>query len=230
MSDPDNSTTINALGSIFQNLPQAVTLRLAQLLQTRKFTKGEFIYMQDAEPQAVYIVTQGRVKINRVAKTGYETILCMRGPGDIFCPVPILDQGSQLGTAIAVTEVELLWGLKDRFYQLCEEYPELLAVVQRDCLHEVRRLMERFETRAFLSVEQRLAHALLEENKRRIRQGQPGNEVRIKQEDLAGLIGCSRESVSRSLGELEKQGILSVFRGRLVLHDLNKLAQICRQQ
>jgi CRP/FNR family transcriptional regulator len=226
MPDPDTSTQIDSLGSIFQQLSPEIKTRLGQLLQTRRFEKGQFIYLQDAEPQAIYIVTKGRVKINRVARHGYETILCMRGPGDIFCPVPILDHGSQLGTAIAVTNVELLWGPKDRFYQLCEEYPELLAVVQRDCLHEVRRLMERFETRAFLSVEERLAHALLEERKRRIRQGQSGDELRIMQEDLAGLIGSSRESVSRSLGEFEKRGILSVYRGRLVLHNPDKLAHI----
>jgi CRP/FNR family transcriptional regulator len=230
MPDPGTLQKIDSLGSIFQQLPQAVKSRLDQLLQTRQFKKGQRIYLQDAEPQAVYIVTQGQVKINRVTKTGYETILCIRGPGDIFCPVPILDHGSQLGTAIAVTDVELLWGPKDRFYHLCEEYPELLAVVQRDCLHEVRRLMERLEARAFLSVEERLAYALLEESKQRVRQGEPGKELRIMQEDLAALIGSSRESVSRSLGAFEKQGILSIYRGRLVLHDLGKLAQICRRQ
>ena len=154
----------------------------------------------------------------------------MRGPGDVFCPVPILDQGSQLGTAIAVTDVSLLWGPRGRFYQLCEEHPELLAVVQRDCLHEVRRLMQHFEARASLKVEQRLAQALLEEIRRHGSPGQTGTELRIKQEDLAGLIGCSRESVSRSLGEFEKQGILSVYRGRLELYDLDLLAQIYRDE
>ena len=65
MPEPLLPTQLDALGSIFQHLPETVKQRLCEMLQARQFTKGQFIYLQDAEPQAIYIVSDGRVKINR---------------------------------------------------------------------------------------------------------------------------------------------------------------------
>ena len=230
MPEPPSITKLDILASNFEQLPTEVKQPLSELLQVRLFTKGQSIFLQDDQPEAIYIVSQGRVKINRVALAGNETILCMRSPGDIFCPVPILDDGNQLGTAIAVTDVELLWGSRKGFYQLCESYPELLVIVQRDCLHEVRRLMQRFEERASLKVEERLALVLLKRSQRLPGRVGPKATLQITHEDLAGWIGSSRESVSRCLVDFEKQGILKIFRGRLEIHALNKLTQICSQE
>ena len=194
MPETPFTTKLDILGSNFEQLPIEVKQPLSELLQVRQIAKGQLIFLQDAVPEAIYIVSEGRVKINRVALTGTETILCMRGQGDIFCPVPILDEGNQLGTAIAVTDVELLWGSRERFYQLCENHPELLVVVHRDCLHEVRGLMQRFESRASLKGEQRLAQALLKRSQRLHSQDGPEATLQITHEDLAGWIGSSRES------------------------------------
>lgn len=221
MSSIDSFRTIADLSSKTRE-------ELKSILRTRSFLAGESIFLQDEPSRAIYIIASGRVKIVRVNLDGNESILCVRGPGDFFCPVPLLDLGNQLGTAVAMTDVELWWVDKDDFHALCQKRPELLAMVQGDCLFEVRRLVNRLEFFAYRSIKERLAKALLEVSKHQQVHGNAGDELHLTQSELAGLVGAARESVSRVLSKLEREGVVSLRRGRVIIRNreqLRKLAQ-----
>lgn len=81
--------------------------------------------------------------------------------------MPLLDGGGHLGRAVAITDVTLFSVERNEFMQLCQESPELLSVVQGDCLFEVRHLLNRLETFTFRNVRERLAITLLNETRRR---------------------------------------------------------------
>ncbi len=208
-----------------EQLPPDVADRLKKLLRVRTYVAGESIFLQDADPRAVYLVASGRVKVMRVTKEGYESILCVRGPGDYFCPVPLLDKGTHLGTAVAINDVTVFECEQEEFCRICHVSPELTGVVQKDCLSEVRHLLNRFEAFAFRSVRERLALALIEERNRQVNDP-PQNEIRLKQQELASLIGASRESVSRILNQLERENIVTLKRGRVILHNLEKIRKL----
>ncbi len=210
----------------FSNLPPEIETRLRNALNVRNFSAGESIFLQGSSANAVYLVASGRVKIERVTPEGYESILCMRGSGDYFCPVPLLDGGGQLGRAVAVSEVTLFWVERQKFMDLCHESPELLSVVQGDCLFEVRRLLNRLEAFAFRSVQERLAITLLTETRRRGTNEAPATRLDITQQDLAGLVGASRESVSRTLKQMQQQGILTTNRGRIMIENRSQLENL----
>lgn len=207
-------------------LAEETATQLKQVLQFKTFDKGESIFIQGASSEAIYFIVEGRIKISRVTYDGNEIILCMRTSGDIFCPVPVLDTGKQLGSAIAMTDGTLYWVEKDVFTELCAKYPDLLALVQGDCLFEVRRLLGRMESYAYRSIRERLAQALLEVMEHKENQDILGNTIRMKQADLAGIVGSSRESVSRTLSQFEDQGILKTSRGHIQIIDKEKLALI----
>ena len=118
---------------------------------------------------------------------GFESVLCVRRPGEYFCPVSVLDRGPQLGTAEAMGEVVLLEADRSEFNALCEENPELLAMVQGTCIGEVRTLMQRVEAFAFRNVRERLAMTILEESHRQRDNGKAADEIRITQQELAGI-------------------------------------------
>lgn len=209
----------------FANLPPAVEGRLRAALKVQSYAPGEQIFRQDERPEAVYLVASGRVKVVRVTPEGYESILCVRGPGDYFCPVPLLDKGNHLGTAVAISPVTLFAVERGEFCRLCQISPELLAVVQGDCLSEVRQLLNRLEAFAFRSVRERVAIALLDEGRHQLGSNRTG-ELHLTQQELAGLVGASRESVSRSLKQLEHKGVVSLKRGRIRLRDWQQLERI----
>lgn len=210
---------------VFARLPQDIEAALRESVQINTYSQGEAVYLQGDPAEAAYLIADGRIKIVRVTTEGYESVLCMRGPGDYFCPVPLLDGGPQLGMAIAVTNVTLLTIERDRFCELCERSADLKAMVQGDCLGKVRRMLNRLEAFAFRSVQERVAIALLEEEQnQRSYTALPG-EVRLTQQELAGLVGASRERVSKVLKELEQEGFIVQNRGRIRILDPEKLRQ-----
>ena len=213
----------------FSNLPPGVEADLRKTLRVSSYAAGESIFLQGAEPEATYLVASGRVKIVRVTKEGYESILCVRGAGDYFCPVPLLDGGSHLGAAVAMTDVTLFWIEKNEFKTLCQESPELLNLVQGDCLAEVRHLLNRLEAFAFKNVRERIAIALLNETRKQAENPSGHYDIRMTQQDLAGLVGASRESVSRGLKKLEGEGVLMLSRGRISILDCDRLEKFSGQ-
>lgn len=210
----------------FANLPPEVEYELRSLLKVRTFSSGETIFMQDEPPDALYLVASGRVKVIRVTQEGYESILCVRGPGDYFCPVPLLDKGNHLGSAVAMTAITLFPIDRDRFNNLCQSSPELLASVQSDCLSEVRNLLNRLESFAFRQVRERLAYTLVNEIRRQENLNAKTKELHLTQQELASLVGATRESVSRNLTKLEQEGVLQLGRGRITILDWRQLVKL----
>jgi len=214
----------------FTNLPPEVESKLREQLNVRTFSAGEAIFLQGDPPNAIYLVASGRIKVVRVTPEGYESVLCVRGPGDYLCPVPLLDGGEHLGSALAMTSVTIFWVERKAFLALCQESTELLSVVQGDCLSEVRRLLNRLEAFAFRSVQERLAIALLNEWGHPKAPTSGANEIKLTQRELAGLIGASRESVSRVLRQLEKKGIVTLGRGKVTIKDLERIHKIAGEK
>lgn len=210
---------------LFRHLDPVVQSRLEGLAKVRTCRAGERVFLQGDSPSAFYIIASGRVKVVRVTREGDENILCVRGPGEHFCPVPLLDAGSQLGTAVAMTDLTLLVISSSDFIDLCGEYPELLALVQGDCLAEVRRLLHRLEGVTFRSVGQRVAQALLTMSQPGSRRA-PVMSLFLTHQELGALVGASRESVSRVLRGLEQQGIVHLERGQITILDWERLQKI----
>jgi CRP/FNR family transcriptional regulator len=195
-------------------------------LVEKEFKAGDSFFHQGDESEGIYFITEGRVKIARVSLDGQESVLCVRGPGNLFCPVPTLDKGEHLGTAIALTDGRLQWAPQEIVIERCAKHPDLLAYIQADCLHEVRQLLVRMENFAYRSIRERLAYTLLDIRERQIAQGESDDVLSLTQQELAGLIGASRESVSRTLSAFEHAGILKTRRGGVVILDPEKLRLI----
>lgn len=210
-----------------RSLPPTVLQRLRALLHERVVESGQTVFHQDHPSDAIYWLLEGRVKITRVTPEGYESVLCVRNTGESFCPVAALDGGPQLGTAFALGRTRLAWIDRKAFHELCREHPELAAIVQGACLLEVRSLMHRLETFAFRNVEQRLALVLLSEM-RRASEAKPPVELRLTRQELAGLAGTTRESVSRALQRLQRAGVVQARRGSVVVVDPDHLRRLVR--
>jgi len=203
--------------------------KLQSITQKKSFTAGEQIFPQGAPPSAIFFVVSGQVKVARITPDGQEIILCMPGPGDSFCPITVLDGGPQLGVAQAVTDTKVLRVDSRQFLALCRERPQLQAAVQQACLGEVRRLVQRMELLSFRTLRQRLS-TVLRHTIRRQRSGpcQPA-EIRITQQELAQLAGGSRESTSRLLAMWQREGIVSLSRGRVTILNPDRLESMSRE-
>jgi len=216
----------NDVFGAFSHLRPELKDKLKLLFEQHRYSPRQVIFLQGDPTESVYFVAQGQIKMTRVAKGGFESVLCVRRPGEYFCPVSVLDQGPQLGTAEAMCEVVLLEADRVEFNALCEENPELLAMVQGTCIGEVRTLMQRVEAFAFRNIPERLAMTILEESHRQRSNGKPADEIRITQQELAGLVGASRESISRTMTRMEEDGMVRAGRGRIQIIDRQQLSEL----
>ncbi len=206
---------------LFSSFSPTLQAKLRPLVRVRRFNAGEIIFLQEDPCEAIYFVEEGRVKITRVSPDGEETILCIRHPGEYFCPVPLLDGKGYLGTAFALTPVTLLSLDRQAFLELAKEHPELLIIVQVDCLQEVRYLLHRLEAFSHRSVRERVITGLLDALRPR---PEERAVVWLTHQELANLIGASRENVSRILKELENEGLVKLYRGKIEILNVKQLS------
>ncbi len=98
----------NDVFSAFSHLRPELKADLKLLFEEHHYSPGQEVFLQGDPTESVYMVAEGQVKVTRVAREGFESVLCVRRPGEYFCPVSVIDRGPQLGTAEAMGEVVLL--------------------------------------------------------------------------------------------------------------------------
>ncbi|MGE5139141.1 MAG: Crp/Fnr family transcriptional regulator [Rudaea sp.] len=207
-------------------LPAAGREKLERLLHDRTCSPGERIFAQDAVPEGIYFLAEGSVKIVRLTSEGHETVLCVRGPGEYFCPLTVLDGQGQLGSAIAMTPVRLLWAERAEFYELASEHEEIKELLSSACLAEIRHLVSRLETSTFERIQAKVIHALLAAVPKS--GWTKPHQIRLTHQEIAGLAGTTRESASRVLSHLESEGLVRLARGRITIYDVDKLEKAHR--
>src|SRR5918994_4255179 len=170
--------------------------------------RGEVLFREGDEGDRVYVVIRGKVKLGRTALDGRENLLALLGPGQMFGELSLFDPGPRSATATAVTDVTLLGlGHADLLPWLTGR-PEVGRGLLLQLASRLRRSNDTLADLVFSDVPGRVAKALLELS---MRFGAPAAEgIRVAhdltQEELAQLVGASRETVSKALADFVQRG------------------------
>ena len=220
----------DALGAcrLFDRLDPPALVVVVDALRARRFRRGEVIFHVGDPGDSLIIVANGSVKIMVPADLGTEpAILTTIRPGGFFGELALLDGGPRSATAVAVDAVEALILQRTAFVRLVDEQPSIRHALLAALATEIRRLTAQVEDLHFLDLPGRLARHLLREIA-----GEggalPDGEARVPwpytQGELAGMIGGSRQSVNRLLGDFVNQGLLRFEGDDLVIPDPRRLA------
>ncbi|MBU0494788.1 MAG: Crp/Fnr family transcriptional regulator [Chloroflexi bacterium] len=219
---------------LFSGLSEAELVRLAGDTQQQRFAAGQAIFCQGDPGRTVYIVQAGRVRIyvHGDATRGQEVSMMIYGPGDIFGEMALVDRQPRSATAEAMEDVSLLVIRDDDFtrhlqhsHQLALNLMVLLSTRLRDTTQAV-------ESLATLDVTHRLVKRLLYLADQHGIVTREGIRIqgRLTQQDLASLISTSRESANRALRDLERQGLIAMNAGRIIILKPHELAQLVAGQ
>jgi CRP/FNR family transcriptional regulator, cyclic AMP receptor protein len=211
---------------LFRELDADALDALAGLARIRRCAPGEHIVQQDHPANAVYVIVSGRASVSVAARDGRSLTLREIGPSEIIGEVSLLDGGLPSATVTALTKTELVWVDHRSFMGLLEKRPKIATALLAVLASRLRRLTSWADDLAGLPLSARVAKCLVsllalhgqQVGRSRIRIAQ-----RFSQEDLASMVGATRESINKHLGRFEKQGILAKERGHLVVIDLPKL-------
>ncbi|HXB63573.1 MAG TPA: Crp/Fnr family transcriptional regulator [Solirubrobacteraceae bacterium] len=225
MRAPSAAEVVELLARVpmFSTLEAADLEHIAQLAVPRGYEAGQVVFREGDHSDTCYVVRGGHARAVREHGDGRTITLATFGPGDFFGELALFEDERRSATVEVLESTALLALLGPDMRRLLSDRPQIATRLLVALARRLRETNERLARRSFQTVQSRVAAALsdLVEQASAAPPGESGRDVQIwaTQADLAKLAGSSRESASRFLAVLERAGVISQGRGRLVVHD-----------
>jgi CRP-like cAMP-binding protein len=205
----------------FAELSEDELGRVAEVTVPRRFESGEAVFREGDDSSTCYIVRSGRARAIRQHADGRSITLANFGPGDIFGELAMFDDEKRSATVEAIDETEVIAILAADMRRLLHQHPDIAVKLISALGSRLRETNERLTRQSFQTVQSRVASVLSSLVAQARREGTETSDVLISstQAELAQLAGSSRESASRFLAVLERAGIITQGRGKLIVHD-----------
>jgi len=227
MAGTGSAEVVELLGRVpvFSTLVRGDLERIAELAVPRMFEPGHVVFREGDASDTCYIVREGSARAVHEHRDGRTITLATFGPGDIFGELAMFEDELRSATVEAIKPTSVVAVLGPDMRRLMTEHPEISTRLVIALGRRLREANERLSRQSFQTVQSRVAVVLSELVAQA--DGGSGDDVLVTatQSDLAQLAGSSRESASRFLAVLERAGVISQGRGRLVVHDPEALKQ-----
>ena len=202
---------------LFSSLPEE-QLRMLTTVVTRKSAPRSTTIMAGGDPtDSLYIVLSGRLKVMMSDAEGKEVILSILGPGEFFGEMGLIDDEPRSATVVTIEPCELLSIAKRDFKKCLAENFEMAQAVMRGLVKRLREADRKIGSLALLDVYGRVARLLLD-----MSENVDGERIvtkRLPKQDIAKMIGASREMVSRVMKDLQTGGYIEMRGSTIVLRD-----------
>jgi len=213
-----------AKAPMFSDIGENAQRLLAERAIATTYRKGQLIFQEGEQGDAVYIVVEGTVKISVVSPDGDEMLLTTLTPFDTFGELALLDGGPRSASAEALQETRVLSISREAFWVVLEADRKFVEKMFMSLGALLRRLTQRAADFVFLDLHGRVAKLLVDLAGDK---SQPGDEVsldlQLTQSDLASMVGGSRQSVNQILRSFEDRGYLEISGRHIVLKSLEAL-------
>ena len=211
------STAVLKTVPLFTSFPED-QLRMLTTMVARKSAPRSTTIMAGGDPNdSLYIVLSGRLKVMMSDSEGKEVILTILGPGEFFGEMGLIDDEPRSATVITIEPCELLSITKRDFKKCLAENFEMAMAVMRSLVKRLREADRKIGSLALLDVYGRVARLLLD-----MAENVDGEKVvtkRLPKQDIAKMIGASREMVSRVMKDLQTGGYIEMRGSTIVLRD-----------
>ena len=202
---------------LFSVLPENQLALLTGVVSRKSFPRGTTIIAAGDVTDSLYVVISGRLKVMISDDEGREVILAILGPNEFFGEMGLIDDAPRSASVVALEACELLSLSKRDFRRCLAENFEMAMTVMRGLVTRLREADQKIGSLALMDVYGRVAHLLLE-----MAETVDGRKVvtkKLAKQDIAKMIGASREMVSRVMKDLQSGGYIEVRPGSIFLHD-----------
>ena len=194
--------------SIFSELAPEETEKLTQLSTTRTYPANTILVSEGDNTDSLYVVLEGEVKVFASDEQGKEIILNILGPSEYFGELALLDDESRSASVKTMKSTKVLVITKNDFKNSLTTDSEMAYNLIKALIRQVRGLTGNVKSLAFLDVYGRVARMLLD-NAKNV-DGQMIIEQKLTHQDIADMVGASREMVSRILKDLVNGGYITI--------------------
>jgi len=202
--------------------------RLLAQAQQHRFSAGTVLTREGAPGEGLFVTVSGLIKVFKTSVQGREQVLRYAPPGSSFNEVTALDGGPNPTSALAVVETEVTVISPQLMKEWLRTDPRVSLAIIDSFTGLYRHLMELVEDLSFRNISDRVARVLLQSVAPHAGMGAGADLTRrLTQEEIAEMIGSTREVVARALRGLEDAGTITVDRGTIILLDRNHLESGC---
>ncbi len=215
---------------LFSALDDEATAALRSSLGTVKLRRGEVLFHEGDSGDKLYIVADGKVKLGRTSADGRENLLAILGPGQMFGELSLFDPGPRSATVTAVTDTSFFSLSHDDLLKWLDGRPIVARGLLSQLAARLRKSNDVVADLVFSDVPGRVAKALLDLSTRFGEQVDEGIRVAhdLTQEELAQLVGASRETVNKALADFQQRGWIRHEARAVVLLDVDRLSRRAR--
>ncbi len=215
---------------IFQGVEPAIAESLADTLEPVDFPRAHVIFNEGEIGDRLYIISTGKVKIGRKSPDGRENLLAVMGPSDMFGELSVFDPGPRTSSATTVTEVRAATMDRPALREWITKYPEIAEQLLRVIARRLRRTNNMLADLIFTDVPGRVAKSLLQLAQRF--GSNEGGMLRVThdltQEEIAQLVGASRETVNKALADFAHRGWLRLEGKSVLILEPERMARRAR--
>jgi CRP/FNR family transcriptional regulator len=215
---------------LFAALDDEAASTLMQSMAQRHLERGDVLFHEGDQGDRLYVIGEGKIKLGRRSSDGRENLVAILGPGEMFGELSLFDPGPRTMTATAVAETQLMGIGHDDLSGLLAGRPEVAKVLLGALAKRLRRTNENLADLVFTDVPGRVAKALLDLSSRFGRPVEDGILVShdLTQEELAQLVGASRETVNKALADFASRGWLRLEARAVLIQDVERLRRRAR--
>ncbi len=192
--------------------------------------RGKALFHEGEPGDRLYVVVNGKIKLGRTSPDGRENLVTVLGPGEMFGELSLFDPGPRSLTATAVSDTRLLGLGHTDLQAVLNSRPEVARPLLQALARRLRRTNDTLADMVFSDVPGRVAKALLDLSRRFGRQTDQGVLVahELTQEELAQLVGASRETVNKALADFATRGWIRLEARAVCLLDVERLQRRSR--
>ncbi|MDZ7578624.1 MAG: Crp/Fnr family transcriptional regulator [Candidatus Nanopelagicales bacterium] len=209
--------------------PEAAAALRAATREVR-LAKGDLLFREGDEGDRLYVLEEGKIKLGTASVDGRDTLLAVLGPGEMIGELSLFDPGPRTATATALTDIVAREVGHDALRPWLAGRPEVAEALLRALAKRLRKTNEAMSDLVFSDVPGRVAKALLDLGERFGVSTEDGLTVThdMTQEELAQLVGASRETVNKALADFAQRGWIRLDSRSVTLADVDRLQRRAR--
>jgi CRP/FNR family cyclic AMP-dependent transcriptional regulator len=215
---------------LFDGLDEESAKALRRQMPDVKLSRGEHLFLEGDAGDRLYVVLEGKMKLTRAAADGRESLWSVLGPGEMFGELSLFDPRPRTSTASAVTDVTLAALAHDALRPWLLDRPDVSMHMLQALARRHRGANDVTADLVFTDVPGRVAKNLLDLADRFGEQDRDGLHVHhdLTQEELAQLVGASRETVNKALADFAARGWLQISARSVLILDSERLRRRAR--
>jgi CRP/FNR family transcriptional regulator, cyclic AMP receptor protein len=215
---------------LFAALDAEGAAALRASLVSRDVSKGDVLFQEGQIGDHMYVIVEGKVKLGQTSTDGRESLLGVLGPGEMFGELSLFDPGMRTSTATALTDTTVLLMGHDQLKPWLSGRPEVAAALLQALARRIRRTNDAMADLVFSDVPGRVAKALMDLGEKFGEVTPEGLMVThdMTQEELAQLVGASRETVNKALADFAQRGWIRLESRQVLIIDVERLGKRAR--